>query len=36
MIGRNHDDFSLMDLAAAWEKTTQWVQKVPPPLLTRT
>lgn len=36
VIGRNHDDFSLMDLAAAWEKTTQWVQKVPPPLLTRT
>lgn len=33
VIGRNHDDASLMDLAAAWEAQTQWVQRVPPPLL---
>jgi amidase len=35
VIGRNHDDFSLMDLARAWERETRWVQRVPPPLLQR-
>ncbi len=33
VIARNHDDFSLMDLAAEWERRTQWVQRVRPPLL---
>ena len=34
VIARNHDDFSLMDLAHAWERRTRWVQRVKPPLLT--
>ncbi len=33
VIGRNHDDFSLMDLAAAWERKTRFVQDVLPPLV---
>lgn len=33
VIGRNHDDFSLLDLAAAWERKTRFVQDNPPPLL---
>jgi amidase len=34
VIGRNHDDFGLLDLAAAWERRTTWVQRVVPPLVT--
>jgi amidase len=33
VIGRNHDDRSLLSLAAAWERETDWVRRVPPPLL---
>jgi hypothetical protein len=25
VIGKNHDNFSLMDLAQAWERKTRWV-----------
>jgi amidase len=32
VIGRNHDDRSLLELAQAWERHTGWVQRVPPPL----
>jgi amidase len=32
IIGRNHDDWSVLDFAEAWERLTQWVQRVPPPL----
>lgn len=35
VIGPNHDDFGLLDLARAWEAETRWVQRVPPPLLGR-
>ncbi|GIM95423.1 amidase [Paractinoplanes toevensis] len=34
VIGRNHDDRSLLELALAWEHQTAWVDRVPPPLLT--
>jgi amidase len=33
VIGRNHDDRSLLSLAAAWERETGWIQRFPPPLL---
>ncbi|MEU4240737.1 amidase [Actinoplanes sp. NPDC026619] len=33
VIGRNHDDRSLLSLAAAWERQTDWVRRVPPPLV---
>ncbi|MER5888623.1 amidase [Streptomyces sp. NPDC001941] len=34
VIARNHDDFSLMDLAHAWEERTGFVRDRLPPLLT--
>lgn len=33
VIGRNHDDFSLMDLAHVWEQQTRFVSSNPPPLV---
>ena len=33
VIGKSHDDFSLLGLAHAWEKTTRWVERVKPALL---
>ncbi|HEU5265122.1 MAG TPA: amidase [Jatrophihabitans sp.] len=36
VIARNHDDFSLMDLAHVWERATRWVQRVKPALLRST
>ncbi|WP_433232944.1 amidase [Actinomadura nitritigenes] len=33
VIAPDHDDFSLLDLAAAWERRTRFVQDTPPPLL---
>ena len=30
IIGRNHDDFSLMDLAQNWERRTPWARRRPP------
>jgi amidase len=33
VIGKNHDDFSLLGLAHAWEKRTRWVESVQPALL---
>jgi amidase len=29
VIGRNHDDLSLIRLAAAWERETGWVRQLP-------
>lgn len=29
VIARNHDDFSLMDLAAAWERRADWMRRRP-------
>ncbi|RSM46912.1 amidase [Actinoplanes sp. ATCC 53533] len=33
VIGRNHDDYALMDLAQAWEKQTAGLRRTLPPLL---
>lgn len=33
VIGRNHDDAAVLDLAQAWERRTDWVDRVLPPLL---
>lgn len=33
MIGRNHADFAVLQLAYAYEQATQWVKRNPPPLL---
>ncbi|MBZ5526702.1 MAG: amidase [Acidobacteriia bacterium] len=33
IIGRNHADFAVLQLAFAYEQATQWVQRNPPPLL---
>ena len=33
VIGRNHDESSVLDLAEAWERRTGWVDRVLPPLL---
>jgi amidase len=35
IIGRNHADLSVLQLAHAYDEATRWVQRVPPPLLAR-
>ena len=34
VIGPNHSEHSLLELARAWEEQTGFVQQSPPPLLT--
>jgi amidase len=33
IIGRNHADLSVLQLAHAYDEATRWVQRVQPPLL---
>jgi amidase len=33
IMGRNHDEFALLQLAHAYDEATGWVTKRPPPLL---
>jgi amidase len=35
IIGRNHADLAVLQLAYSYEQATQWVSKHPPPLLTQ-
>jgi amidase len=35
IIGRNHADLSVLQIAHAYDEATRWVQRVPPPLLAR-
>jgi amidase len=36
IIGRNHADLTVLQLAYSYEQATRWVSKHPPPLLTQT
>jgi Asp-tRNA(Asn)/Glu-tRNA(Gln) amidotransferase A subunit family amidase len=35
IMGRNHSDRAVLQLAYSYEQATQWVSKHPPPLLTQ-